>query len=641
MRVTMRHIEANGIGYNSGYTTLEGFFAPSNLLGSGWIPFMDLRGHVFNTGKMAANAGLGLRYQTHSSIFGINAYYDYRNAQHQHYNQISAGLEWMGHMWDARINGYLPVGDKTSRWIGSPKFSKFQGHHAVISRKYEFVMKGANAEVGVHIGHSRLLPFYMAAGPYYLEGKGRGAWGGELRARLGLSEYIRLEGNTSYDSTFRWIGQGQLSVIIPFGKRKPVKTITDDSCRHQTALACRALQPVDRMEIIPVSRKRVKSLAINPTTGSPYVFWFVNNQGHSLGTFESPLPFLIDAIHSSSEGDIIYIFPGDGTTTGLHAFDIPFQIKQNQQWLGAANTHTLYTTAGDVILPALSSHYPRLTANDQHSVISLASGVIIDGLHITARNGLHSPDIWCMGFLNPRKLIENITIRNNFLEMTNGNSKGIVITSILEKIVISDNVLINGNDILNRHAPLTGIQLNPIYRQDKPPPSITIKNNTISGMEIGIDISARSSLLSIINNQIEFPQSRSSNPFGIGIQIMSSQLLQATIENNTTSGNGITGLRMVSTNINSIAKAHVNFNNFSVTTDHPIDKAVFGAEIEARTHSTMCLQFQNNTMNQNSHLRATTGSLYLEPYIGNTQSAQISTSGGGVVTYVPQNYCNH
>ena len=33
MRVTARHIESNGIGYNQGYTTLEGFFSPMSPWG--------------------------------------------------------------------------------------------------------------------------------------------------------------------------------------------------------------------------------------------------------------------------------------------------------------------------------------------------------------------------------------------------------------------------------------------------------------------------------------------------------------------------------------------------------------------------------------------------------------------------------
>ena len=95
MRVTARHIEPNGIGYNQGYTTLEGFFS-SDPWGGAWYPFLDLRGHAFNNGKLAANAGIGVRYLSGSRIWGGNFYYDYRNTKHQHYNQVALGLEALG-----------------------------------------------------------------------------------------------------------------------------------------------------------------------------------------------------------------------------------------------------------------------------------------------------------------------------------------------------------------------------------------------------------------------------------------------------------------------------------------------------------------------------------------------------------------
>ena len=105
-RITLRHIESKGVGYNQGYTTLEGFFTVPSLIETQSVPFLDLRGHVFNDGKFAANAGLGFRYLT-SRIWGINAYYDYRNTRRMHYNQVSLGLESLGERWDFRANGYL------------------------------------------------------------------------------------------------------------------------------------------------------------------------------------------------------------------------------------------------------------------------------------------------------------------------------------------------------------------------------------------------------------------------------------------------------------------------------------------------------------------------------------------------------
>ena len=213
-----------------------------------------MRGHVFNNGKLAANSGIGLRYVTGSRVWGANAYYDYRNTNHQHYNQISMGFEALGKIWDLRINGYLPVGDKASSFSRA-KFQEFEGHHMIVTRKREFAMKGANAELGAHVKRFKNAPVYIAAGPYYLEGKGKAAWGGKLRVVMNIYDYVSLEGNTSYDSAFHWIGQGLVSLNIPFGTKRQVKQRKSPSCSMAMALSDRALQDVDRNEIIPIDKQ--------------------------------------------------------------------------------------------------------------------------------------------------------------------------------------------------------------------------------------------------------------------------------------------------------------------------------------------------------------------------------------------------
>ena len=204
-RITARHIEPGGIGYNQGYSTLEVFLGASPNCHS-WTTFLDLRGHAFNNGKLAANGGIGVRYWDHGygRIWGINGYYDYRDTKHLHYNQVALGLETLGKIWDARINGYLPVGKKSSNpYGGTGEFSFFSGHYIYIQKMQEFAMKGANGEVGVHVDKLEHFPFYAALGPYYLEGKGEVAWGGQLRAVLDLTKYARVEGNVSWDKIFR------------------------------------------------------------------------------------------------------------------------------------------------------------------------------------------------------------------------------------------------------------------------------------------------------------------------------------------------------------------------------------------------------------------------------------------------------
>ncbi|HSX11315.1 MAG TPA: hypothetical protein VLF94_06355, partial [Chlamydiales bacterium] len=94
-RATLRHIEKGGIGYEDGYTTLEAFLSSDP---SQWrvTPFLDVRGHLSDSGKWAANAGTGLRFLWKNRAYGVNTYYDYRNTDHFNSHQIGAGLETLG-----------------------------------------------------------------------------------------------------------------------------------------------------------------------------------------------------------------------------------------------------------------------------------------------------------------------------------------------------------------------------------------------------------------------------------------------------------------------------------------------------------------------------------------------------------------
>jgi hypothetical protein len=236
-QVQFRHIEGKGIGYNQGYTTIQAFFTPED---QNYIPMLDLRGHVFDDGKFAANAGVGLRFQT-TKVYGIHAYYDYRQTRHFHYNQVALGIEILGKKVDFRINGYLPIGRKQA--IEGDK------------HKREFAFKGTNAEVGVHLFKNATTALYGALGPYYFEGRGKNAWGGGVRFSATFLEHVRFEINGSCDPVFKWIGQGQMSLMYFFGPHKQVKKYSNTSCYNEMTLKDRGSQWVDRYEIIVVDNK--------------------------------------------------------------------------------------------------------------------------------------------------------------------------------------------------------------------------------------------------------------------------------------------------------------------------------------------------------------------------------------------------
>jgi hypothetical protein len=253
-------------------------------------------------------------------------------------------------------------------------------------------------------------------------------WGGEARAAVTFFDYLRLEGSTSYDPTFRWLGQGQLSLIIPFTRKK---SLSDRSC----TLSRRSVQPVDRFEIIPVDKKRRHKTMVNPATGSPYFFWFVDNTSHSAGTYESPFPTLTAAQNASGPGDIIYVFPGDGTSQGM---DQGVVLQPYQKLIGSGAKFGLSTTYGQVSIPALTKNLPQLTS-PYTTVVRTNIGSEVAGLFVLSQTGIVTSDFGAIVSYFP-----DIYIHDNTIIVYN-NANGIDISQDFGMSVISNNQILSGD----------------------------------------------------------------------------------------------------------------------------------------------------------------------------------------------------
>ncbi|MDR3623627.1 MAG: right-handed parallel beta-helix repeat-containing protein [Chlamydiales bacterium] len=376
-RTSIRHIESGGIGYDDGYTTLEAFLV-ADPSGSEITPFFDIRGHLFDNKECAANIGAGLRTLWRSRVYGVNVYYDYRNAKAFGLNQMGVGFETLGEIFDFRINGYLPFGSK----ISDPydlAFETFFDHFALISEKYQSAMRGANAEFGFHLGTYESFDFYTAAGPYYFTGNiASSTFGGKVRIASTFQDILTLEISNSYDRTFHNNFQGQISLTFSFGKKKK------PSCKFANGLNSRMIQPVSRQEIIVIDKTKKTSIAINPLTGLPYIFVFVDNTSSSKGTYESPYPTLVEAQNNSSPYDVIYVFPGDGTTTGMNS---GISLQAYQKFWGSGISHPLQTTVGTITIPAYSSSSPIITntnVDTDGNAVDLATNNVVSGFTITS-----------------------------------------------------------------------------------------------------------------------------------------------------------------------------------------------------------------------------------------------------------------
>src|SRR4051812_5900552 len=191
MHASIRHNEARGIGYKDGYTTLEAFGIYDGW-GSGFMPFVDLRGHIFNNGYLAGNVGIGERtlFTSINHTLGSYLYYDVRRVGHGlTVNQLSPGIELVGERMEYRINGYFPLGKQKSPEYGFD-FDKFKGNSIILKAKQSQAMLGFDAEVGAHIPQNITYDVYVAAGPYYFHSSNAAAWGGRARVLGRYKEYV-------------------------------------------------------------------------------------------------------------------------------------------------------------------------------------------------------------------------------------------------------------------------------------------------------------------------------------------------------------------------------------------------------------------------------------------------------------------
>lgn len=199
-----------GIGNNSGYSTLQLIYTPDYVL-PGFQAFADLRGHAFDQGQFAANAGAGIRYfqPEEDAVMGANLYYDFRNTDRfaqKDYHQIGAGFEFLCCYWDFRGNAYYPIGSRKS--------------HSRHRKQFNFCLAGGDFEIGTSLTRwfcrGRYVDLYAAAGPYYYKGDFKeGLAGGRFRLALFLNAFISFEGRVTYDHVFKTRGQGIVRIEIP------------------------------------------------------------------------------------------------------------------------------------------------------------------------------------------------------------------------------------------------------------------------------------------------------------------------------------------------------------------------------------------------------------------------------------------
>lgn len=260
------HTEGKGLGYSRGYTSLD-LFLSQPLSQKRIVPFLDLRGHMFNDAEYAANAGLGFRWIRRRYVWGVNIFYDYFETPRRPYNQVSMGLECLSTTWDVRLNGYLPVGHKETD-LYEFSYLDISPDGFLLKGTEQFAMKGIDLEVGHHFYNEicqfvRDIDLYAGLGPYFYWGRSTATenafrpahkhiYGGRFCLSASYLDYVSIEGIVTYDTRFKWGGQAIVALTLPFDFTFSSRDCGE--CKPSYCLRELLYQPVRRNEIMVIDR---------------------------------------------------------------------------------------------------------------------------------------------------------------------------------------------------------------------------------------------------------------------------------------------------------------------------------------------------------------------------------------------------
>jgi hypothetical protein len=407
-RLSLKHKDHKGIGYNDGYSTLVLYLSPRSSLPI-INTFIDARAHIFNDSYFASNLGCGMRISSHESTYvvGVNLFYDSRWSREMSSHQVGGGFEILSRSVDFRINAYKPI---LGRYLDEQmSFSRFKNHFAYLKQKVTYALPMAEMELGFRLPDPfDQVGLYTAFGGYYLfkqtafRGSSGDVFGGKLRVVASPTSFVSLGVEHSFDEIFKHRTNGFVSLNVPLGitPKRPRGVLK----KKQIDWGLFQHQEVVRQEIIPYDKKTLEFLH-KSSSKEPYRFLFVDNcsnHDEPKGSFESPYETIHQALNDSIEGDTIYVAPG----SGVYESDMSLVMKNGVSLLSTQvdaeiggitieaaegeGLSKIYSHKGAaIILDGVSnariSGFEIASENDQGLVVRNSSAEITNNILISAK----------------------------------------------------------------------------------------------------------------------------------------------------------------------------------------------------------------------------------------------------------------
>ncbi|NJN72605.1 MAG: right-handed parallel beta-helix repeat-containing protein [Limnothrix sp. RL_2_0] len=614
-----------GSGYGSSFGSIYGWL-PFAQDGTSQLFFTEAKANVnSDNGNWGGNLAVGYRNFAAKTIFGGYVGYDIRGLEGWTAHQLGAGLEAMNPQWEARLNGYLPVGDRqetidtsqSTTTSGNPATAlAFRGNNLFLTSETvttttiknmlsEESLAGLDLEAGTTLTRWKNGQLKGFLGSYLYGGDRTDTFVG-IRGRL-QAKISNFDLGLGVESDGEFGTNLIFSIGANFGGNP---TASPESKENQLST------PLQRQANIATKRyidsetstttvPGTEEVALNPATNQPLIFNHVNLTAASngAGTEEDPHNLIASAIGSvPTDGNGIIYVEGTGSQPG---FKIPAQVKV----LASAPTQTLAVTtasgaAQDVVLPRSGTglgNRPQLTS----TVTFSDGGGELNGFAFNTGGSVLFQDV------GGEVVIANNLIKDSISDAIAGNiTNGATTTVRISKNQI-DNPAIPAASVLLPSA--DGIDIEVTGNSTV---NLFIDNNDITNAQnSGIELETNSDRLSpnsvlkstITNNRI-------TNSGGDGILFLhNSDVAQEMI----VSGNTINGAGL---NANGITKTTApspippGLGGMSTTID--IGSGGFGIGVITLANGNLALTIERNV-------------------ISNTQDAKIGIAANPVFLYIP------
>jgi len=409
-------VESNigdGLGYQGTYFTLGGkTHLADDFLDGRWL--LETQGHISENGGFFGNLGLERVFtlQAAGADLSLSGWIDYDGDEvgdfAHSYWQAAANASVRTAKWDLIGNAYFPLGTSvyTQGELGRVSFyqhnialqagldTALQGYDVTFRAKpLQFANMNGNLDMGVYGYESDAVRYFT---------------GVRARAGMQMRNGWRLSGEVNRDDLFGWTGVAQVAYTWGVNDRGIYAGLGND------------LDPTVRNDhIVRFQQKLI--VAINPDTGAPYHVYHVDNQadGTGIGTFESRFHTLAAAEAASGPNDVIFVYRGDGTTSG---YDMGITLQDNQYFLGEGVQHLMPLAGGtSFILPNLvDGNRPIITNVNGPAILIDGSDTVIRGFEIDGAGDdvFMSFGIQANGIVNPIRnfRIEDVDVRNALLD---------------------------------------------------------------------------------------------------------------------------------------------------------------------------------------------------------------------------------